>query len=161
MFDELIGSKFSPLLRQLVGTRLFALPLTGSSIDGQDKILARSIASLLNGFHDVFDALFISFKVWRKTALIAHRGGQPFCLQQTLKSMENLGAPAKTLSKIGGSGRHDHEFLGIDSIGGMSATVQNIHHWHRQNIGRGTAEETIEGQTGRLSRRLGNSQRNS
>ena len=46
---------------------------------------------------------------------------------------------AQRISKGAGANRHDHEFLDIHVVVGMLATIENVHHGHRQTLGVETA----------------------
>ena len=54
---------------------------------------------------------------------------------------------------------HDHEFLEIDGVIGMRATIDDVHHRDRQNTRRGATDITVERQSARIRSRLCNSQR--
>jgi hypothetical protein len=60
-------------------------------------------------------------------------------------------APIRTASRsVSSADRHDHEFLEVDRVVGMGATIDDVHHRHRQQPGVGTADIAVERQAARL-----------
>ncbi len=55
--------------------------------------------------------------------------------------------------------RHDHEFLEVDGIVGMFATIDDVHHRHRQHMGIRPTQIAVERHAGGIGCRLGHSQR--
>ena len=74
--------------------------------------------------------------------------------------MEHLAAVTHCLAQRIGAGRHDHEFLQIDAVVRVRATVDDIHLWHRQAPGGGAAEVPVERLPGRVRRCLRTGERN-
>ncbi len=73
--------------------------------------------------------------------------------------MVNFCAPAETFGKGGSTKRHDHEFLGIHRLpAGVSAAIQDIHHWNGQNVGIHTTHVAVKWKAQGTSCRLGYSQ---
>ncbi len=71
--------------------------------------------------------------------------------------MKHLGPHAQGFPKIGSPQRNDHEFLGVDGVIGMGASIQDIHHRDRENPGRDPAQIAVEGHIHRSGRGPGNS----
>ena len=98
----------------------------------------------------MLNGVLIALQVRCETALVADSGGVALALQQLLKAVEYLGTPAKGLTEGRRTHGHDHELLSIHRIRCMRAAVQDVHHRHRQAVGIGTAQETIQGNAQRL-----------
>jgi hypothetical protein len=49
----------------------------------------------------------------------------------------------RTASRMSCADRHDHEFLNVDRVVGMFAAVDDVHHRHRQDAGRGAADIAV------------------
>ena len=80
-------------------------------------------------------------------------------LQLALEGVENFRARAKAFGKRLGADRHHHDFLEIDWIVRMHTTVDDVHHRHRKDPCRGSADVAIERHAERFSRGLGNGER--
>src|SRR5690606_40472211 len=70
----------------------------------------------------------------------------------------DFGTPAHGLSQAGSADGHDHEFLEVDRIVGVSATIEDVHHRHRKHMGAGTPHITVERKVCRFCCRLGDRQ---
>ena len=60
--------------------------------------------------------------------------------------MKNFYAPAERLGKRFCADRHDHEFLEINVVIGMGATVEDVHHRRRQGVCACAAEVAVQRQ---------------
>jgi hypothetical protein len=58
--------------------------------------------------------------------------------------MEDLGTPAQRVGKTLRADGHDHEFLKVDIVVRVRATVEDVHHRSGQNAGIDAAKITIE-----------------
>ena len=65
-------------------------------------------------------------------------------LQDLLKGVEDLGAPAESFAPGGSANRHDEEFLGIDVVIGMGAAVHDVHHRNGERVAAGAADEAVK-----------------
>jgi hypothetical protein len=75
--------------------------------------------------------------------------------------MENLGAPAHRFLQRRRAEGNNHEFLKVDRVVGMHATIDDIHHRHRQNMRLDAADVAVKRQAGDIRRRLGGGERDS
>ena len=57
--------------------------------------------------------------------------------------MKNLRAQAQCFAETFSADRHNHELLKIDVVVGMRATIDDVHHRHRQSAGVLAAEIPI------------------
>ncbi len=74
--------------------------------------------------------------------------------------MEDLGTHANGLCLVSSTDGTDHEFLESDGSVGVSATVDDVHHGNRENIGVGAAEVAVQRHAQFCGSSLGNSQGN-
>ena len=79
-------------------------------------------------------------------------------LQLFLQGVEHFGAHADGVADVVRADRHDHEFLNVDGVVSMFAAVDDVHHRHRQNAGRGAADIAEQGLAGEFGGRLGHGQ---
>jgi len=75
-------------------------------------------------------------------------------MQALLEGVEDFGTDADGIGNAGGAHRHDHEFLEVDGVVGMFAAIDDVHHRHRQDMGRDAADIAIERQTARIAAAL-------
>ena len=81
------------------------------------------------------------------------------CGQFLFQGVKDFGAHAHRFADVRGTDGHDHEFLNVDRVVGVFAAVDDVHHRHRQNAGRGASDIAIKGLRGEIRRRLGRGQR--
>src|ERR1700719_1112458 len=81
-------------------------------------------------------------------------------LQYALERVEDFRAVTQTFGKRRGTAWHDHKFLKINRRIGMRASIQDVHHRHRQDYRRISAEITKEGNVLSRSSSMGDRQRN-
>ena len=141
-----LGRRFHGLvaLVQRVLAGLGVIEFAGGHIEGNEHILARFVARRANRRHENLQRLRIAVQRGRKTALIAHRGGQLAALENLLQRVEHLGAHPQPFGKRLGAARHNHELLHINWRIGMRAAVDDIHHRHRQHVGIEPAQMPIQ-----------------
>jgi hypothetical protein len=58
--------------------------------------------------------------------------------------MKHLGAETYRLAQAAGAHRQDHEFLQVNAVVGMRATINDVHHRHRHLQGTVAAEQLIQ-----------------
>ena len=97
-------------------------------------------------------------QVGREPALVAQAGGQAVGLQHRLECVVDLGALAQGLGEGRRADRGDHELLDVDVGVGVRATVEDVHHRHRQHVRVGAADVAEQRQPGRLRGGLGRGQ---
>src|SRR3546814_7160832 len=76
-------------------------------------------------------------------------------MQTFFERMENFRSPAHRLGETVRADRHHHEFLEIYGVISVLSTIYNIHHWHRQDMGRHSANIAIERQPSAVRSRFG------
>ena len=59
--------------------------------------------------------------------------------------MEDLSAHLQGLGPGGSAHRHDHEFLNVHVVGGVSAAVENVHHGNGQGLAVDAAQIAVQG----------------
>src|SRR3546814_7555492 len=67
-------------------------------------------------------------------------------MQTFFERVENFRSPAHRLGETVRADRHHHEFLEIYWVISVLSTIYDIHPWHRQDMGRHTANIAIERQ---------------
>ncbi len=67
----------------------------------------------------------------RKTALVSNRRAHAGLIDQFLERVENFGAVAHRFRECRRADRHDHDFLQIEIVICVRATVDHVHHRHR------------------------------
>ena len=151
--DQLAGGVLGAGLGQLVVALALGgvLPLGGSGVQSDHEVSAGLVASLLDSGQDGLDGLLIAGQVGSEAALITNGGGQALALQDGLQSMEDLSAHTQSLFEGGSADRHNHELLGIDGVGSVSAAVQNVHHGDGQTVAVHAAQEAVQGNAQRGS----------
>ena len=145
VLNQFVGSKISAGLRLVIeALALFAFPLRRSSVHRDHEIPARLIARCLYRFQNGFNGFVIAGQVRSKAALVADRSCQSLGLQDLRQIVEHFCTPTQGFLKAGSTYRHDHEFLCVYRIGGMSTAVQNVHHRNRQTSAGYAAQKTIQ-----------------
>jgi len=118
--------------------------LTGCCVQSQRDLVARLVSRRFNGLQDELDRFLVGFQVRRKTTFIADGSSMPAVMQDLFKVMKDLGAHAHCFRQTWGANRHDHEFLEIDVVVRVGATVDYVHHWDRKNTGLHATDVAIE-----------------
>ncbi len=126
--------------------------LAGGDIQSQGDLVTGPVAGLDDGRHQQFKRFFVRPQVRGEPPLVADRRAQTPLPQDRLERMKDLGAGAQRRRKVRQADRHDHEFLDIDPIVRMCATVEDIHHRDRQ-AGRMPAVGQQRGAQGLAARR--------
>ena len=121
--------------------------------------LPRREAGLVDRDRDQVERLLGGRQVGGEAALVAEPGGQALLLQHALQRVVGLGAPAQRLAERLGADRRDHELLDVDAGVRVRATVEDVHHRHRQHVRVGPADVAEQRQAGRVGPRPGHRQR--
>ena len=124
------------------------------NIQSQSDLFARLVAGLLNRFHQNL-ARFHVAQIRSEASFITHGGAHAFVLEQSLQGVEHFGAHAQRLSEAWGAMGNQHEFLEIKAVGGVRATIDHIHQWHRQQRGHRSAQIAVERQSKTICRCTG------
>ena len=85
-------------------------------------------------------------EVGSKAALIAHAGDVAIGGEDGFQSMEDFGAHAQAVGKRVRADGHDHEFLNVQVVGGVSAAVDDVHHGNGQHLGVDAADVLVQRQ---------------
>ena len=107
-------------------------------------VLARLVASLLDGLDDAVESVLDAIQGGSKATLIAHCSAQAACLEQLGEVVEHLGTHADGL--LLGLGTHgaNHELLECDWGIAVSTTVDDVHHGNGENISVSAANVAIQ-----------------
>src|SRR5712692_5263092 len=79
-----------------------------------------------------------------EAAFIADRSVVSAFLEHAFQCVEDFHSPAQRFGKRLGADGHDHEFLEVDVVVGVSTTVEDVHHWSRQGVGAGSTQIAIQ-----------------
>ncbi len=105
-----------------------------------------------DGLDDEVQRLPVVRQVGREAALVPEAGRQAALLEHRLQRVVDLRAPLQGLAEGRRADRRHHELLDVDAGVGVGATVEDVHHRHRQQVGVGTADVAEQRQLGRLGR---------
>ena len=157
--DWVVCTKVCQILRIFLGCQgfTFALQLVfavleilrGRAVQRQIDVFAQLIAGFLNRNLDEIQSSARAFDVWRKTAFITDPSVVARSRQFFFQRVKDFGAHADGFFHVAGGHRHDHEFLNVDWVICVLAAIDDIHHWHRQDTGRGAtnvAEQRLRGE---------------
>ena len=107
------------------------IKLAGCGIERDGNLFTGLVSSLLDGFKYYFNGFNVRFHRRRETAFLANRSVVTALLQDALECVKYFDTPAQGFRKRFGANRHDHEFLEIDIVVGMSAAIEDVHHRRR------------------------------
>ena len=105
---------------------------------------ARFVAGLGNGFHDHVERFFVGFEIGGEAAFVAHRGGVAALLEHAFQGVEDFGAHADGFGKFRRAMRDDHEFLRVDGVVGVRASIEDIHLGNGQQVSADAPQISIE-----------------
>ena len=137
------------------------IKFSGSDIQRDLNLLARLIARFLDRGHDHAERFFVATKVRSKTTFVTHGGVHAFFLKHFLQIVEDLATTTHGITKSLEAQRHHHELLDINIVVSVFATVDDIHHWSRQQIPSSSAKVTVQWLVTVNSSCFGRRQRNS
>ena len=126
----------------------------GGTIEGKAHIVARLVARFLHRLHDKIERCRCAGQTGCKAALVTHIGIVAFRRKFFLQRMEDLRSHANGLANGVGSDRHDHEFLKINRVVGVFATVDDVHHRNRHEVRVGSTDIAVKRQPGSIGGRL-------
>ena len=153
--DHLRGRQRAIFALQGVGA--VGVELVGGDVEGERDILSRRVAGRLDCLGEQLEGFAVGGQVGGETALVADVGGQAALAQHSLERVIDLNSPPQSLGEAGSAGRDEHELLDVHRVGGMGATVENVHHRNRQHPSGRTAqvleERDVEGGGRRPGRR--------
>uniref|UniRef100_A0A0N4ZDA9 LigA n=1 Tax=Parastrongyloides trichosuri TaxID=131310 RepID=A0A0N4ZDA9_PARTI len=155
--DHALGVEGLALAGQLI---LAVLEELGrGDVQRQVEVLARQIAGRLARLGDEGQGFFGRGQIWCKTTFVTDVGVVTGSFQGLLQGVEDFRAHAQGFREALGAHRQDHEFLKINRVIRMCAAVDDVHHWHRQDMGVDAADIAVERQAGRNGAGLGHGQR--
>jgi hypothetical protein len=124
-----------------------AVELGSGAVQGQSDLGAGLVASLFDSAQDQFNSGFVVGHVRSKTTLVAHSGGHALIVNQAFQGVEHFCTHAQRFAEALGAHGHDHEFLQIQGVVGVCATVDDIHHRYGHGHGTTATEVAVQGQT--------------
>src|SRR5438270_347286 len=112
-------------------------------IESDGNLLAGFVSSLLNGFEHDLNCLNVRLHRWSEAALISNSGVVAALFEHAFQCVKDFNAPAQRIRKRLCADRHNHEFLKINVVIGMSAAVEVRHHRSWQRVGASSAQIAI------------------
>src|SRR3990167_4309602 len=133
---QVIGKTFGAEHFAFTGQVVLAIfeELAGGAVQSQGHVSAKFVASIGHGFSDGRQGVFVRGQVRCKTTFVTYGSAQTTGLQHSFQVMENFGAHAHGVGERLGANRLNHEFLDIDVVIGMFATVDDVHHRYRHRV---------------------------
>ena len=158
---QVVGKLGRSQLQPFAGQMVFAVlvELGSGAVERQQDILARHVTGFFDRLHDDLERFGMAAEVRRKAAFVADGCRVAILVEQLLQRVENLGTAAQGFAEAGSADRHDHEFLDIEAVVGVLATVDDVHHRHRHLHRAHATKITVERQAGFLGSRLGHGHR--
>ena len=135
------------------------MELARGDVHRQRDVGAEREAGGADGLADQVERGAVAVEARRETTLVAEAGREALLLQHRLERVVDLGTGAHRLGERRGADRRDHELLDVDVGVGVRATVEDVHHRHREQVGVGPADVAVQRQPGRLGRGLGDGER--
>src|SRR5450830_375065 len=120
--------------------------LAGGAVQAQGDLFAGHETRLVDGFQDQLDGGLMAGHAGGKAAFVAHGGAHALVVDDLLEGVEHLGTVAHGFTEGGGAHRDDHQLLQIEVVVGVRATVDDVHHRHRQLHAAHAAEVAVQGQ---------------
>ena len=137
VIDQLLGGALRAVgFLEDVGVLFLVVELRGRGIERDEDLLAELVAGLLHRGRDATPARPRPTSASARSRLRRRprwRGRGP---SARLSAREKLPCRRAALRKSRRAFRHDHEFLEIDRRIGVRAAVEDVHHRHRQDLGR-------------------------
>ncbi|MNY13629.1 hypothetical protein D3C86_1467720 [compost metagenome] len=107
--------------------------LRTGDVQAQRDVRSGLEPGMFDGGEDHLDGRLVRRQVGRKASLIAHCSRHAATLEQALQRVEDLHTPAHGFRELRRPHWHDHEFLHVDVVVGMSAAVDDVHHGQGQH----------------------------
>jgi hypothetical protein len=99
-FDHLVR-RLSALVRLFERIDAIFKQLAGGRVQEDDYVFARLVASLLNGFENQFNGLFVRLQLRGKSAFITDSGVVALLVQNRLQRMEGLSSRSQAFAIAG------------------------------------------------------------
>ncbi len=146
--DRVGGDQLGVVVAELLGGTRGALEPVGavreelgrSHVESKGDVLPGPEPRLVDGLHEQVERGPVGRQVRGETALVTDGGGQPRCLEHAFEGVVRLSAPPQCLGKGRRPDRGNHELLDVDVGVGVRATVDDVHHRHRQQMRPGTTQ---------------------
>ena len=106
--------------------------LAGRDVERERGVMTGAEARGLNGFDDDLERVFVALEIRREAAFVTHTRGELARHEHLLERVEHLRAHTQSVAERLSAHGHDHELLEVDGVGRVRATVQDVHHRHRQ-----------------------------
>ena len=103
-------------------------------VQGDRHLLAGGVAGSLDPLQQQLKRLGVGLEVGGETALVAHGGAMSLVVEGLLQVVKDLGAHSQRLGEALSADRNDHELLEVDGVVGVGATVEHVHHRHREDV---------------------------
>ena len=93
---------------------------------------------------DELDGFNVGFEVGRKAALVTDGRRVALAFKDGLERVVSFRTHAQRLCEGRRADRRDHEFLEIDAVVGVCASIHDVEHGHRQEVGRVAAQVLVK-----------------
>ena len=115
-------------------------------VEREEDVLPGPVAGALDGAQHEVERRLVAGQARGKAALVAHARRETLVLEQLLQRVEDLDADAEGLAEGARARRHDHELLDVQTVVGVRAAVEHVHHGHRHDPGARPAQVLVERQ---------------
>ena len=136
------------ILKLLVVVEVLAIldysELGSCAVHSDLNVLAWLIAGSLDGVDDDLEGILDAVESGSEATFVTYSGGETTLLEELGEVVEYLSAPTNCLLEGRSTYRTNHELLESDRSIGVSATVDDVHHWHGESIGIAATDVTIE-----------------
>ena len=152
------------VLKLLVVVEVLAIldysELRSCAVHGDLNVLAWLITGSLDGVDDDLESVLDAVESRSEATFVTYSGGETTLLEELGEVVEDLSAPTYSLLESRSTYGTDHELLESDRSIGVSATIDDVHHWHGESIGIAATDVTIERHAESLGSSLSHSEGN-
>src|SRR5439155_18052206 len=120
------------------------------NIEREENLLSSFVSSLVDCTQNQVQRVGAGSEIGSEAAFVADSCGEFLIVQNLLQMMKGLHAGSKSIGECVEPRWDDHELLDVQSIVGMGAAVDHVHHRHGEGAGARTAEVQKERQAGRF-----------
>jgi hypothetical protein len=129
------------------------------TVEPDQHVFTRAIAGVLDRLADQLQRFGMAAQVGREAAFIANGSREAFLVQQLLQRVKDLGTTTQRLAERTLTHRKNHELLEIETVVGVLATVDDVHHRYRHLHRPRTTKIAVKRQARFLGRGLGHRHR--
>ncbi len=140
--DHFIARQFFAI--DCVLLSLAVVELSRSGVESDPDLFARFVARFVDRGHDHVECFLVALQVGCEAAFVTDGRVITFVREHFFQIVENLGAGPQCVTESLETERHDHEFLHVDIIVSVLATVDDVHHGSGQHPGTAAAEVAEE-----------------